>query len=81
MFFSASTSRLNTLSEKLDNISNAQILRKLCPINWSLWHSECKSIKSGYVRVLSALEILVISLNQSNAVKHKEKSICNKIKS
>jgi len=34
-FFSASTSRWNTLSKELDQIPNAQLLKNLCPTRWS----------------------------------------------
>lgn len=80
-FFSASTSRWNTLSKELDQIPNAQLLKNLCPTRWSSRHSVCKSIKNGYVGILAALEIIYNDLNQRNAVKHEAKSIYNKIKS
>ncbi|XP_022182219.1 zinc finger MYM-type protein 1-like [Myzus persicae] len=80
-FFSASTSRWNTLSKELDQIPNAQLLKNLCPTRWSSRHSVCKSIKNGYVGILAALEIIYNDLNQRNAVKHESKSIYNKIKS
>ncbi|KAL4085003.1 hypothetical protein QTP88_027852 [Uroleucon formosanum] len=80
-FFSASTSRWNILSKELDKISNAQLLKNLCPTRWSSRHSVCKSIKKGYVGVLAALEMLYNDSNQRNSVKHEAKSIYNKIKS
>jgi len=80
-FFSASTSRWNTLLKELDEIPNAQLLKNLCPTRWSSRHPVCKSIKNGYVGILAALEMLYNDSNQRNAVKHEAKSIYSKIKS
>lgn len=77
--FSAST--WNTISKKFNKIPNVQILKNVCLTRWSSRHSLCKSIKNGYVGVLSTSKILFTDSNKWNVVKHEAKSNYYKIKS